>query len=245
MLALLQARTTSHRLPGKVLRPILGEPMIGRQIERLQRAMSITRIVVATSVERSDDDLSAYVQSLGVDVFRGPLRDVLSRMYLAADWFEARDDVMRLTADCPLAAPSLIDRCVEAHRRGGADLTFTQDGWTYPKGLDVEVMRLAALRCAWREAEAAYDREHVTSYIHTRPDRFRLRGLPRRRPLALCWTVDTPEDFAFVSAAYAALYPGNPAFTSADVLRWQRRAERARRRGADPGDADDHRLAAA
>lgn len=239
MLALLQAQTNSRRLPGKVMRPILGEPMIGRQIERLRRAASISRIVVATSRESSDDGLSAYVRSLGLAVIRGSLTDVLDRMYRAADWYTASDHVLRLTADCPLADPDLIDRCAAQHLKNSADLTFSQDGWTYPEGL-VEVIHMSALESAWREADNAYDREHVTSYIHARPDRFHLLGVPRARPLPQSWTVETQEDFAFVSAAYATLYPKNPAFTCADVLRWQRRRRRALASMPKPGAKDVH-----
>src|SRR5579875_1057258 len=117
MLAILQARTSSTRLPGKVLKDLVGAPMIARQIERLQRAKAIGRIVVATSDDPSDDPLEAAVRGLGVDVFRGPLDDVLARFAGAVQRFGAdQDHVIRLTADCPFADPALIDALAALHR---------------------------------------------------------------------------------------------------------------------------------
>ena len=222
MLAILQARTSSRRLPGKVLKPILGEPMIARQIERLRRARSITRIVIATSDEASDDPLETVGHGIGVSVHRGPLDDVLARFAQALDRYGGDDDhLMRLTADCPLADPALIDEAAQAHLASGAALTHVQEGWTFPKGLDVEVIGADALRAAHAEAADPYEREHVTPFIHRRPARFPVRSLTRDPPLRFRWTVDTAEDFAFIEAVYADLYPHNPAFTSEDVLAWQ------------------------
>jgi spore coat polysaccharide biosynthesis protein SpsF len=222
MLAILQARTSSSRLPGKVLRPILGVPMLARQIERLKRSAAIDRIVVATSDQPSDDPLQALAADWGVLLHRGPLDDVLARFAGAVARFGPDDaHVLRLTGDCPLADPALIDAAVAAHLRTGADLTHVSQGWTYPKGLDVEVVRTAVLLAAHAEAAEPDEREHVTLFIHRRPQRFAVRSLTRDPPLRYRWTVDTPEDFAFVAAVYADLYPADPAFTSADVLAWQ------------------------
>ena len=221
VLAILQARMSSTRLPGKVMRPILGQPMIGRQIERLKRAERLTSIVVATSTEASDDVIEAYVKTQGVACHRGDLNDVLARFIGVLDTAPDADTFVRLTADCPLADWRLIDRCIEAHEASGADYTYTGLGWTYPKGLDVEVCRTTALRRAQRETRDAYDHEHVTPYLYHHPELFRLNPITRDPPLRYRWTVDTPEDFAFVTAVYEALYPGNPAFTSEDILDWQ------------------------
>lgn len=222
MLAILQARTSSSRLPGKVLKDLVGAPMIVRQIERLRRARSITRIVVATSDQPSDDPLQAAVEAAGLEVFRGPLDDVLSRFVGAVARFGAdAPHLMRLTADCPLTDPALLDEAADFHLSEGADLTQVQDGWTYPKGLDVEVIRTPALLAAGAEAKAADEREHVTLFIHRRPQRFVMRSLKRDPPLRYRWTVDTAEDFAFVEAVYRDLHPSNPGFTSEDILAWQ------------------------
>ena len=219
-LAILQARMSSTRLPGKVMRDLVGQPMIARQIERVRRATRLTGLVVATSTGVGDDPLAAWCAGAGVDCFRGDLDDVLSR-YLGA--LEAKgwpDPVVRLTADCPLADPDLIDRTIDEHLATGADYTHVQARWTFPKGLDVEVCRTATLRQVGQEATGA-DREHVTRFIYTHPERFRIHEIHRDPPQRYRWTVDTPDDFAFVEAVYADLYPANPAFTSDDILAWQ------------------------
>ena len=219
--AILQARMSSSRLPGKVLRPVLGEPMIGRQVERLRRSTRLTGLTIATSVDASDDVIEAYANQIGVACFRGPLDDVLARFIGALEAAGSPKTFVRLTADCPLADWRLLDACIDAHQAAGADYTYNSLNWTYPKGLDVEVCETAALRRADAEGRTAYDREHVTPYIYGHPELFRIEAVTRDPPLRYRWTVDTPEDFAFVTAVYAALYPANPAFTSDDVLEWQ------------------------
>lgn len=221
MLAVLQARMSSSRLPGKVLRPLLGEPMILRQIERLRRAKSISRLVVATSDQASDDPLAERLHAAGVEVFRGPLDDVLARFHGAWRAAGEPERLMRLTADCPLADAAVIDACAALLDDERADYASTAGGG-FPKGLDVEAMTGGVLAAAAREATSAHDREHVTSFIYARPERFRLAHLRRPTPERWRWTVDTPQDLAFVSAVYEALHPGDPAFGSGDVLRWQR-----------------------
>jgi spore coat polysaccharide biosynthesis protein SpsF len=232
-LAILQARMSSTRLPGKVMRPILGEPMIGRQIERLRRAERLSGIVVATSDADDDEVVADYAASLGVGCFRGPLDDVLARFLGALDVAGSPKTFVRLTADCPLADWRLIDRCIEAHAAAGADYTHNSPGWTFPKGLDVEVCETSALLRAAREGTSAYDREHVTPFIYGHPELFRIERITRDPPLRYRWTVDTPEDFAFVTKVYTALYPANPAFTSEDVLDWQ---------AANPGEVLPHEI---
>lgn len=221
VVAVLQARMSSTRLPGKVMRPILGEPMIGRQIERLRRAQRLDAIMVATSVDPSDDVIADYCAALGLGCWRGPLDDVLARFIGALGAAGTPKTFVRLTADCPLADPALIDRCIEAHAASGADYTYNSKDWTFPKGLDVEVCETAALQRAARESADPYDHEHVTPYIYRHPELFALNAVTRDPPLRYRWTVDTPEDFAFVTAVYAALYPAKPDFDSDDILAWQ------------------------
>jgi spore coat polysaccharide biosynthesis protein SpsF len=215
-LAILQARMSSSRLPGKVMAPVLGEPMIGRQVERLRRARRIDELMVATSTDPSDDPLAAYCESLGLEVFRGSLSDVLDRFRAALATHPEAETVVRLTADCPLADPALIDEVVAHHHAVGADYTSNTLGTrTYPHGLDVEVIRAGALVDAAERADDPYEREHVTPYIYRRPESYRLAGVSRPTSLAgLRWTVDFPEDLAFVRDVYARLYPGDPAFGS-------------------------------
>jgi spore coat polysaccharide biosynthesis protein SpsF len=221
VLAILQARMSSTRLPGKVMRPILGQPMIGRQVERLRRAQRLSGIVVATSTDPGDDVIEAWSRTAGVGCWRGPLDDVLARFVGALEAAGLPKTFVRLTADCPLADPGLIDRCVDQHAASGADYTYNSKDWTFPKGLDVEVCETAALLHAARETTDAYDHEHVTPYVYRHPDQFRLEAVTRTPPLRYRWTVDTPEDFAFVTAVYEALYPAKPAFDSGDILAWQ------------------------
>ena len=220
MLAILQARMSSSRLPGKVLKPLLGRPMIERQMERLRRAASLSGIMVATSTRADDDAIAAWCAGAGADCFRGALDDVLGRFLGALEARGWPEHFVRLTADCPLADPTLIDDLLNAHLASGADYTHAQEGRTYPKGLDVEVCRTTVLRALEPEA-VGEDREHVTRFIYTHPDRYRIHAIKRDPPLRYRWTVDTPEDFAFVEAVYTDLYSANPAFTSEDVLRWQ------------------------
>jgi len=212
---------SSTRLPGKVLRPILGVPMIARQIERLRRAERLSAIVIATSTNAEDDAIAAEAAQLGVGMHRGPLDDVLARFVGGLAAAGAPKTFVRLTADCPLADWRVIDACIAAHERAGADYTNNVAGWTFPKGLDVEVCETAALLRADREATSAYDREHVMPWLYAHPDRFKLEHVTRDPPLRYRWTVDTPEDFAFVTEVYEALYPTNPAFTTEDILDWQ------------------------
>jgi spore coat polysaccharide biosynthesis protein SpsF len=220
VLAILQARMSSTRLPGKVMIDLLGQPMIARQIERVRRAQRLSGLVVATSTGAEDDGLADWCAGAGVDCYRGPLDDVLARFLGALAAHDMPEHFARLTADCPLADPILIDRAIAEHMDTGADYTHVQQKWTFPKGLDVEVCRTAVLEAVGRVAEGS-DREHVTRFIYTHPDRFRIHAINRDPPLRYRWTVDTPQDLAFVRAVYADLHPSNPAFTSEDVLAWQ------------------------
>ena len=218
MLAILQARMSSTRLPGKVLKPLLGEPMLARQIERVRRAKRIAKLVVATSSDASDDAIAGLCDSLGVGVYRGPLADVLGRYWGAAKRFGPAKHIVRLTGDCPLADWEVIDAVLDHHLAEDADYTSNCQKLTFPKGLDVEVFKAEHLETAYYEARDPYEREHVTPFFYRNPDRFRLSNLECDPPLGdLRWTVDTPEDFAFVEQVYAALYPANPAFLSKDV----------------------------
>lgn len=199
--------------------PVLGEPMIGRQVERLRRSKAIDMLMVATSIDATDDPLAAYCGGLGLAVFRGPLNDVLERYRGAIARLPGATAVVRLTADCPLADPELIDQVIHHHHAVGADYTSnTLGARTYPHGLDAEVIKPDALVDAAERASDPYEREHVTPYIYRRPETYRLAGVARHQSLAeLRWTVDLPEDLAFVRDVYAKLYPFNPAFDTAAI----------------------------
>ncbi|MDB5801081.1 MAG: spore coat protein [Rhodocyclales bacterium] len=218
VLAILQARMSSSRLPGKVLLPLFGEPMLARQIERVRRARRIDQLIVATSSAPSDDPIAALCSALGVPCHRGSLDDVLDRFEQAARPYVPQH-VVRLTADCPLADPQLIDQLIDRHFESGGDYTTNANPPSFPDGLDAEVMRYAVLHIAWREAQRQSEREHVTLYIASHPQRFVIETLRSDTDLsALRWTVDEADDLALVERIYAALYPHNAAFTTQDVL---------------------------
>lgn len=199
--------------------------MILRQIERLRRATRLDRIVVATSDQSSDDPLAACLIAADVPVFRGSLDDVLGRFMGAIEAFGPVRTVVRLTADCPLADPELIDETLKLHARRAADYTSnTPARRSYPKGLDVEVFEAVALKVAAGETHDPYDHEHVTPFLYRHPERFVIAGLEQAADEGdVRWTVDRPDDLDFVRAVYDELYAAKPAFTSDDVRALVRR----------------------
>jgi spore coat polysaccharide biosynthesis protein SpsF len=219
ILAIVQARMTSTRLPGKALMPLAGAPMIVRQIERIGRSARIDKLVVATSTAKTDDPLVAAVRREGVGVFRGSLDDVQERFVGALEAFGPADHVVRLTADCPLADPAVIDATIDAVLEAGAEYgSNTPPHRTFPRGLDVEVMTSGALKSAAARATTPEEREHVTWTLHRRGDLYRQAFLSQGPEEGdVRWTVDFPHDYAFVAAVYDALYPTHRAFTSDDV----------------------------
>ncbi|WP_168074316.1 glycosyltransferase family protein [Caulobacter sp. SSI4214] len=235
-LAILQARMSSSRLPGKVLADLAGAPMILRQIERVSRARSISRLIVATSTRPDDDVLAKTLKDAGVEVVRGDLDDVLSRFILALDAAPEEPAAVRLTADCPLADPTVMDDTIALFHQSGADYASnTGDTRTFPKGLDVEIFRASALREAHAETTDPYDREHVTPFLYRRPERYRLVTLTQARDEGDArWTVDRPDDLNFVRAVYAALYAARPDFSSDDVRALVARRPDLQTLGGDP-----------
>jgi spore coat polysaccharide biosynthesis protein SpsF len=210
VIALIQARMGSQRMPGKVAEEIAGRPLLAHVIDRVTRSRMVSRVAVATSTQPADDQVVAIAGEAGAAWFRGSEDDVLDRFLAAARHFEA-DAVVRICGDCPLVDPGVIDEAVGRHLREGADYTDNcRLVKTFPRGLDVEVANTAALEIAARDGQAPEDREHVTFYFyHSRPDRFRIalleaRGALRRPELRL--TVDVPEDLALMRAIYDRLY---------------------------------------
>lgn len=231
--AILQARMTSSRLPGKVMLPVLGEPMILRQLERLLRASSIDLIVVATSEDESDDELAILLADHGYDYVRGSLDDVLARFVRAIDEYEP-DVVVRLTADCPLASPAVIDAVVGEFLAADVDYLSNTLEASYPDGVDVEVVRPSALRWVAENSSDPHEHEHVTLGVYRRPEQFRVANFAGPRDLShLRWTVDNADDLTFVRAVYEKLYPANPAFELDDVLDLLEREPSLARTSAD------------
>jgi len=207
---------SSTRLPGKVFREIKGEPMVMHQIARIRQMRNLAQVVVATSLESSDDELAEYLAAHGVAVFRGPLNDVAARFIGAMDEHPA-DVVVRLTADCPLIDPSVIDAVVDRHIETGADYTSNVIDRTFPRGLDCEAFDPAVLRALYADGMSDYEKEHVTVGIYSRPERFHLENYAGETDHSnLRWTVDDPADFEFAKWVYEQL-PGS-LFTTADIL---------------------------
>jgi spore coat polysaccharide biosynthesis protein SpsF len=205
VVAIIQARTGSTRLPRKVLREIGGATMLDRVVRRTKRASQLSEVVVATTVEPDDDAIVTECDRLGVQVFRGSEDDVLDRYYHAAMTFKA-EAVVRITSDCPLIDSSVIDEVVRAFSGETPDYASNSLTRTYPRGLDVEVMTMEALARAWNEATEPYHRVHVTPYLYQHPDVFRLLSLKAEADYShLRWTVDTPEDLELVRSIYERL----------------------------------------
>jgi len=218
VVAILQARTSSSRLPNKVLLPILGKPMIEHQIDRMSFCKNIDQLVVATSNDKSDDTIENLCNKLGISCFRGDLHDVLDRFYQAAKLLKP-DHIVRLTGDCPLIDPKVIDAVITKHLDDRADYTSNCCPPTYPDGLDVEVLRFSVLKESWEKAVLPSNREHVTLYVREKDNNYQLSNYIGDVDLSeMRWTVDEPKDLEFVTKVYEELYHINNNFNTADIL---------------------------
>jgi spore coat polysaccharide biosynthesis protein SpsF len=247
VIAIIQGRMSSSRLPGKILADIAGQPMLRRVYARTSRAATVTETIFATTSDPSDDPVAEYCEWSGIPFTRGNLYDVLDRYYQTARFARA-DVVVRITADCPLIDPALIDDVVRTLLAGGYDFACNRlpPPWqrTYPIGLDVEACTFAALERAWQEGKELHHREHVMPYFYEEaqfeakikgqesalsPLTFELRAgkSPRGFRLALLdhpsdfgeyrWTVDTAADLEFVRQVYAR-FEGRDDFSWKEVL---------------------------
>jgi len=218
ILGVLQARLSSTRLPGKVLAPVMGEPMIVRQIERLRRSERIDALVVATSTDPSDDPLVAELERREVLVRRGPLADVAARFSIVVDEFRP-STIVRLTADCPLTDVGVVDRIIASHLAGTSDYSSNTIPPTFPDGLDAEVISAEAWARLTQLPLTRLEREHVTMGIWSRPSEFTLNSIVQEPDLSdLRWTVDLPEDLEFVRAVYGLLLDESPHFGQGEIL---------------------------
>ena len=209
----------STRLPGKVLKPVLGRPLLAYHLDRLKRANSLAQIVVATTERDEDDAIVTLCGELGVPVFRGPEQDVLARYAGCAAAFDAAV-VVRVTSDCPLIEPALVDEAVGAYLEAEEPPDWLGlDRACYPRGLDVEVVSRGALDRAAAEATDPAEREHVTLYLYRRPDQFACRtyGDGTARP-HYRWCVDEAADLDLITRLIEHLVPERPEFTWQDCL---------------------------
>lgn len=215
-----QARMGSTRLPGKVLMPIMGKPLLAYQIERLSAVRQKRRIVVLTTSLVEDNPIVTLCQELCVDCFRGAPLDVLDRFFCAAQETPV-SYFLRSTADCPLIDPDWIDRGISLFfsLQPTPDYLSNTLERTFPRGLDFEIFQRTALEVAWKEAKDPWEREHVTPYIYRHQELFRLQNMSHTPSLAdHRWTVDTPEDLDLVTRILETLYPTNPHFRLQDIL---------------------------
>jgi spore coat polysaccharide biosynthesis protein SpsF len=206
VVAIIQARMGSSRLPGKVLRDIGGKPMLHRVVVRARRAQTVGLVVVATTWDKSDDPVAGFCQAQGFPFYRGDPLDVLDRYYQAAKRFEAQT-IVRLTGDCPLIDPFEIDRTVRAFQETEVDFAANRlpPPWrrTTPIGMDTEVVTYDALQKAWREADQKHQREHVMPYFYEEHGRFKVLLVDHDPDLGdYRLTVDTPEDLTLVCKIY-------------------------------------------
>lgn len=211
--AIIQARMGSTRLPGKVLLDLGGETVLARVVSRLRRAARVDEIGVATTNSVADDAIVRECSRLKISFFRGSENDVLDRYYQAARAC-ATETVVRITSDCPVIDPEIVDETIGLFQRQRGD--YASNSWprTYPRGLDVEVFTIAALGQAWRDAHKPYEREHVTPYFYEHPELFHLVSLRGGIDFAQYrWTLDTAEDLALLRTIYAR-------FSNQDDFSW-------------------------
>lgn len=192
--------------------------MLWYHLERIRQVTKLDKIIVATSDQPDDDAIEHFCDESGVVCFRGSLNDVLDRYYRAASEYKA-DTVIRLTGDCPLADPEVIDTGIEFFLKHDFDYASNCIERSYPIGLDMEVFSFACLKEAWKEATLPSQREHVTLFIQDNPARYKIGHFKNDKNLSHHrWTVDEPADFEFVKRVYESLYESNPRFTTEDIL---------------------------
>ncbi|HLW85844.1 MAG TPA: glycosyltransferase family protein [Candidatus Sulfotelmatobacter sp.] len=205
VVAIVQARMGSTRLPGKVLKDIEGVTMLGRVVQRLSRASLIDGLVIATTDLPADDAIVQECQGSSIKVFRGAELDVLDRYFRAAQVAKA-EVVVRITSDCPLIDPEVTDKTIAAFLNEMPAYASNCVVRTFPRGLDTEVMTVLALERAWRGADQTYQRIHVTPFIYEHPSEFRILSVTGDADFSHHrWTVDTPEDLEFVRTIYSRL----------------------------------------
>ena len=224
VVCIMQTRTGSTRLPNKVLKKICGKTVLEHDINRLKKANTIDKIVVATTTLEQDNIIAEIAEKSSVIYFKGSEDDVLSRYYYAAKENDA-DIVIRVTSDCPLIDPKIIDdmvlKFVELRGDENIDYLSNKIKMTYPRGLDVEIFTFEALQRSFKEGSKAYEREHVTPYIYLNPDKFNFESYENDKDYSeFRWTLDTEEDLKLIEIIYSNLYDENKLFYFEDVLKF-------------------------
>ena len=219
--ATIEARLTSTRLPGKVLMEAAGQPMLAHMITRLQRVPQLDDIIVATTVNATDDPVVALTEELGVGCYRGSEHDVLDRVLSAAQANDV-DLIVETTGDCPLIDPAIVSKVIDFYLAGEADyVSNALVPRTYPVGMDTQIFATDILADVAGRTDAPDDREHVSLFIYKNPDLFRIAAVtapPHHHAPETRLTLDTPDDLAVIRRVFEALYPGNPEFDLSDML---------------------------
>jgi spore coat polysaccharide biosynthesis protein SpsF len=219
-----QARMSSTRFPGKILKPILGKSLLNRMLERLQMIRHEATIVIATSDAEQDDIIENEANIIGVPCFRGSLNNCLDRHYRAGKSYDA-DVVIKIPSDCPLIDPHIIDHVLDFYLDHEDDYDFVSNlhPATWPDGNDVEIMTMACIEKAWKEASRPLELEHTTPYIWENPDKFRIGNVtwPAELDYSMShrFTIDYPEDYLFINKVYEELYPQKANFSCYDILK--------------------------
>ncbi|SFL89552.1 spore coat polysaccharide biosynthesis protein SpsF [Paenibacillus sp. 1_12] len=219
IVAIIQARMGSTRLPGKIMLNLYGETVLSRVVKRVQMAKGIDSIVIATTLLPHDDILIDETLKLGALAYRGSEEDVLSRYFEAAVKYKA-DVIIRITSDCPLIEPELISEMLDFFHKHPCDYLSNTIHRTYPRGLDVEVFTIDSLAEAMQNAGHIDQREHVTPYIYQNPNRYHIKQFINAIDYSKHrWTLDTPEDWELIHSIYKNLYSNNESFGWLEVLR--------------------------
>ena|SRR3989338_3553423 len=220
VIAIIQARMKSIRLPGKVMKKVLGKPLIGYLLERLNFSKKINKIILATSTDSSNDILCNYVTHQGFEVYRGKETDVLDRFYQAAQLYRSAS-IVRITGDCPLVDPQVVDSVISFFKSQPWDYVSNCHPPSYPDGLDTEIFSYQALTKAWMEAKLLHEREHVTPYMR-QAGKFKVGNVVANSP---CpnerWTIDNEEDFILIKSIIENLYRNNSCFTMDDIIKFK------------------------
>lgn len=219
IVAIIQARMGSTRLPGKILKKVNNRALLSYQIERLEQSQYIDEIVIATTIKKQDDLIVDFCKGNSISYFRGSETDVLARYYEAATFFKA-DAIVRITSDCPIIDVQIVDKTIQ-HFIESDKFEYVSNTVerTYPRGLDTEIFSYVALEKAYKEAVLERDREHVTAYFYTKPDVFSIGYIKNDMDFSdYRWTVDTEEDFELIEKIIQALYDENPLFSLIDTI---------------------------
>ena len=218
VVAIIQARTGSTRLPGKVLMDIAGKPMLWHVIDRVKSGKTIDQIVVATTEKEENKAIIELARECGVETFAGSEEDVLDRYYQAARKFNA-DVIVRITSDCPLIDPTIVDKVVDYYKDNINKIDYVNTAPSFPEGVDTEVFSFNALETAWKGAKKRYEREHVCIYMHENPAIFRLATIENDKDMShIRFVVDRMEDLTAVREIFKYLYKKGRIFHTQDIL---------------------------